>query len=148
MMRRWSAGLVSFPIGRFDRSREQVIHEAALKYVAALVVLNLFIKRRPQSHSQSAVNLSFYDHRVDDIAAIIDGDESAYLDLSCSLIDVDDADVAAERISEIRRIVIRDRFQSRLHSLRMIGVRGERNFLNRLCAIGRAFDEEFARLPF
>src|SRR5215813_3570052 len=147
VMRRGRAGFVRLPIRRLDRRREQVIHEAALKYVAAIVVLNLFVERRTQSHGQTAVNLPFDDHRVDDVPAVVDGHESAHLDLSRSFVDVDYADVAAERIGEVRRVVIRDRFEAGFHSLRVIGVGGERDILNRLCAIGRAFDEELARLP-
>ncbi len=60
------------------------------------------------------MNLSFDDHRIDDVPAIVDGHESAHLYFSGSLVDIDDADVAAKRISEIRRIVIRDRFEARL----------------------------------
>src|SRR6266508_4995801 len=135
VMRRGRAGLVRLPVRRLDRGREQVIHEAALKYVAAIVVLNLLVERRPQPHGQTAVNLSFDDHRVDDVPAVVDGHESAHLDLSCSFIDVDYADVAAERIGEVRRIVIRDRFEAGFHSLWVIGVSGERDLLNRLRAI-------------
>src|SRR5215475_11718352 len=93
------------------------------------------------------MNLSLDDHRVDDVPAVVDGYESADLYLSGSFIDIDDADVAAERIGEIRRVVIRDGFEACFHPLRVIGVGGERDLLNRLCAIGRAFDEELARFP-
>src|SRR6266508_1405058 len=147
VMRRGGAGFVRLPVRRLDRSREQVIHEAALKYVAAIVVLNLLVERRPQPHGQPAVNLPFDDHRVDDVPAVVHGHKSAHLDLSRSFVDVDYADVAAEGIGEIRRVVISDRFQSGFHSLGMIGVSGERDFLNRLRAIRRTFDEELARLP-
>src|SRR5262245_62403122 len=84
VMRRGGAGLVRLPIRRLDRRREQVIHEAALKYVAAIVVLNLLVERRPQPHGQTAVDLSFDDHRVDDVPAVVDGHEPAHLDLSRS----------------------------------------------------------------
>src|SRR5215831_4598288 len=43
VMRRGGAGFVRLPIRRLDRRREQVIHEAALKYVAAIVVLYLLV---------------------------------------------------------------------------------------------------------
>src|SRR5262245_3240716 len=82
VMRRRRAGLVRLPILRLDRRREQVIHEAALKYIAAIVVLNLLVERRPQTHGQTAVNLSLDDHRVNDVPAVVDGHESADLDLS------------------------------------------------------------------
>src|SRR5215510_12089999 len=112
VMRRGGAGFVRLPVRRLDRGREQVIHEAALKYVAAIVVLNLLVERRPQPHGQPAVNLPFDDHRVDDVPAVIDGHESSHLDLSRSIVDVDYADVAAERIGKVRRVVIRDRFEA------------------------------------
>src|SRR5262249_26534299 len=52
MMRRRRAGLISFPFGRLDGRRHEVVHEAAVQVVAALVVLNLFIHRRRQSDRQ------------------------------------------------------------------------------------------------
>src|SRR5262245_2285393 len=147
VMWRGGAGFVRLPIRSLDGRREQVIHEAALKYVAAFVVLNLLVERRPQPHGQAAVNLPLDDHRVDDVPAVVDGHEPAHLDLSRSIVDVDYADVAAERIGEVRRVVIRDRFEAGFHSLRVIGVSGYRERLILLYAIGRAFDEELARLP-
>src|SRR5215510_12396656 len=122
MMRRRRTSLVSFPVGRLDRRWQKVIHKTALQNVTALVVLNLFVKRRTESHRQATMNLSFDDHRIDDVAAIIDGYEPAYLDLACTLIDIDDADVAAEWIREIWRIVVVDCFEPGFHSGRMIRV--------------------------
>src|SRR6185295_1392710 len=71
MMGRRRAGVTGFPVWRFHSSGQKVIHETALKDVTALVVLHLLIKCGPKSHGQSAMNLSFDDHRIDDVAAII-----------------------------------------------------------------------------
>src|SRR5215472_10642570 len=94
------------------------------------------------------MNLSFDDHWVDDVAAIIDCDEPAHLYFAGSFIYVHDTDVTAERISQIRRIVVVNRLEPGFDSGWMICVSRERDLLDRLCAIGRPFDEEFARLPF
>ena len=93
------------------------------------------------------MDLPFDNHRIDDVAAVVHRDEPADLHLAGSLVYVHDADVAPERIGEIRRIVVVDCFEARFHSRRMIRISRKRYFLNRLRAIGRAFDEEFARLP-
>src|SRR6185369_12534421 len=125
MMRRRRDSLVSFPVWRLDRRRQQVIHKAALQNITAFVVLNLLVKRRPEPHRQPAMNLSLDDHRIDDVPTIIDRHKPAYLDLARALVDVYDADVTAERIREIRWIVIIDCFESGFHSGRMIRVSRE-----------------------
>jgi hypothetical protein len=57
------------------------------------------------------VHLALDDHRVDDVAAIIDGDEPPQRDGARAAIDVDDGDVGAEGVREIRRIVVVDRLE-------------------------------------
>ena len=78
------------------------------------------------------MDLPLDDHRVDDVAAVVDGDEAAHLDLAGAAVDVDHADVAAEREGEVRRIVVVHRLQPRLHPLRMVGVGGEGDLLDGL----------------
>ena len=93
------------------------------------------------------MNLTFHDHGVDDVAAIVHGNKTANLDLARTLVNVDHADVGAEGEGQIRRIIVIDRLESRLHPLRHIGVCGEGNVLDALGLAGRPFDKEFARLP-
>ena len=80
-----------------------------------LVVDDLFVQRRGEPHRQAAVDLAVHDHRVDDVAAVVDRHEPAHVDLSGALVDVDDRDVAAEREGQVGRIVVVDRLEARLH---------------------------------
>src|SRR3989454_8106028 len=70
-----------------------------------------------------------------------------YTTLFRSLVDVHDADVAPERVGEVRRIVVADGFQPRLHTLRVIGVGGEGDLLDGLELGWRALHGELSRLP-
>jgi hypothetical protein len=114
----------------------------------SLVVCDRFVQRRGEAHREPAVDLPVDDHRVDDVAAVVDGHEAADLDLARALVDVDDADVRAEREREVRRVVVVDRLEAGLHPLRMVGVGGERDLLDRLEPIRRALDREPAVGPF
>ena len=51
----------------------------------------------PTPVGEAAVDLALDDHRVDPRAAVVDGDEAPHLDLARARVDVDDADVGAER---------------------------------------------------
>jgi len=75
------------------------------------------------------VDLPLHDHGVDDVAAVVDGDEPTDLHLAGARVDVHDADVAAERVGEVRRIVVADGLEAGFQSLWMVGVRGERDVL-------------------
>src|SRR5258705_584002 len=94
------------------------------------------------------MNLTFDDHRIDDVAAVINGDEPTYLDLARTFVDVDVADIAAEGICKIRRIIIIDCFESRFHSWRMIRVSGKRDLLNCLSSFRRTLNKELSGFPF
>ena len=59
----------------------------------------------PTPVGQAAVDLALDDHRVDARAAVVDRDEAADLDLAGARVDVDDADVGAERERQVRRVV-------------------------------------------
>src|SRR5438034_735877 len=86
-------------------------------------------------------------HRGSTTALAIDGDEAADLHLARALVDVDDADIAAERERQVRRVVIVDRLEARLHAGWMVGVGREGDLLDRLLAVRRAFDVELAGRP-
>ncbi len=51
------------------------------------------------------MNLALDDHRVDLGSAVVDGDEPPHLHLGRSGVDVNDADVGAERVGEVGRVV-------------------------------------------
>src|SRR5262249_58802894 len=74
-------------------------------------------------------------------------DAAALVHLAGAVVDVDAADVAAEGKSRLRRVVIVDRLEARLHALRMIRVGRERDLLDRLGLLRRALDRELPGLP-
>ena len=51
------------------------------------------------------MDLPVHDHRIDPHAAVVDRDEAPDRDLSGVGIDVDDGDVRAVRVGEVRRVV-------------------------------------------
>ena len=65
--------------------------------VAGLVVVDLLAHRDAEGLGQAAVDLALDDHRVDAGAAIVERVEAADLGLAGVDVDVDDADVGAER---------------------------------------------------
>ncbi len=94
MVRRRGGRLVGLPGRGLDGRREEVVHERPGQVVAQLVVADLLVERRRETHRQAAVDLAVDDHRVDDVAAVVDRHEAADVDLAGPLVDVDDADVA------------------------------------------------------
>ena len=94
------------------------------------------------------MNLTLNDHGIDDVAAIVHGHKAPDLHFSRAFVDVNHADVSAERKSEIRRIVIIHGFEPRFEAIGNISVRGKRDFLDGLGFTRRALYEELAGLPF
>src|SRR3712207_7934991 len=76
------------------------------------------IRRPPRSTLFPYTTL--FRSRVDAHAAVVDGDEPAHLDLPRPGVDVDDADVRAVGVREVRRVVdglrVEDRKSTRLNS--------------------------------
>ena len=68
-----------------------------LEAVALLVEGDVLHQRDADALGEAAVDLALDDHRVDAHAAVVDRDEAAQLDLARARVDVDDADVGAER---------------------------------------------------
>src|SRR5690242_8533989 len=147
VVRRGRHRAVGFPDGRLHRGRQQVLHEIALLDVAVLVVGDGFEQRRRHAHGQAAVDLALDDHGVDDVAAVVYGDEAANLDLAGAAINIHDADVGAEGEGQIRRIIVVHRLQAGLHPLRVVGVGGEGHLLHGDGARGDAFDLELVVSP-
>src|SRR5258708_5328726 len=75
MMRRRGHRLARLPGRCLDRRREEIVHEGPSEIVAVLVVGDLLVQGRREAHRQTAVDLAVDDHRVDDVAAIVDRDE-------------------------------------------------------------------------
>src|SRR5579884_489852 len=147
MMWRGSIGLIGLPTRRLHRGRYQVVLEIAAQDVAILIVRDLLVHCRSKTLRQATMNLPLDDHWIDDRAAVVHSHEAADMHLPRSTVDIDDADVAAEWIRQVGRVVIIHGLQSRLKIGRTIGVGSKREFLNRLALVGRSLDEETPRLP-
>src|SRR5712692_7208012 len=147
MVRRGRGGLVGLPVRGLERRGHVVVYEAAARDVALVVVADLLVQRGADPLREAAVDLALDDHRIDDVAAVVDRDEAPDFHVARAAVDVHHADVTAEGESQVGRIVIVRRLQPRLHALRMVGVRRERALLDGLRHLGRALDEEFPGLP-
>ena len=93
------------------------------------------------------MDLAFDNHRINNIAAIIHRYEAPNLDLSSSFVNIHYANVTAEWVCQVRRIVIRHRFEAGLHSLGVIGISRKSDFLYRLGLRRISPHEELTRLP-
>src|SRR5208283_1196525 len=147
VMRGWRTSAACFPVRRFHCSGDQIVHKTAALDVSVFVIINQLHKGDGQTFREPAVDLPLYDHRIDYIAAVVDGHKTTDLDLSRSFVDVDRADVRPERKSEVRRIVIIDSFQPRFEASGNIGVSSESDFLDGFGLTGRTFHEELAGFP-
>jgi len=85
--------------------------------VAHLVEGHHLHEGHPDAVGEPAVHLPLDDHRVDAGTAVVDGDEPPHLHLSGSRVDVDDADVRAERVGEVGRAVDGGRVQVALDAV-------------------------------
>ena len=149
VVRRRRDGLAELPVRALHRGRQQVVHERPAEAVAVLVERDQLHQRHADAVGQAAVHLALDDHRVDAHAAVVDRDEPAHLDLAGARVDVDDADVGAVRVGEVRRVVDDLRVEVPLDALGQLerAVRGHRDLLDRLAALGVALDEPAAELP-
>jgi hypothetical protein len=95
------------------------------------------------------VDLPLDDHRVDAHAAVVDRDEAPDLHLTGAGVDVDDADVGAERERQVRRRVDRGLVEVAFDSVGQVErpVRAHRDLLDRLALRRVALDEPAALLP-
>src|SRR5258708_25259822 len=85
-----------------------------------------------------------HDHRVDDVAAVVDGDVFLHVDRAGLGVDLDDTYVRPKRPHEVGRLEIRDRLEPLLYPCRQLAVGCKRNLAQRLGFVGRAFDMELA----
>src|SRR5205807_5373896 len=98
---------VEHEAGQLRRRGHQVVGQRRGQQVAVLVVDRLLEQRLGQALHDPAVDLPLDDERVDLVAAVVDGDVVQQVDLPGLLVDLDDADVRAEREREVRRVVRR-----------------------------------------
>ena len=76
------------------------------------------------------MNLAIYNHGIDDVAAVINGYETSDLYFACAPINIHYADIGAKGEGEIGWIVVVDRLQSSLHTLRKVCVSGKGHLLH------------------
>ena len=79
-------------------ARHRVVHERAGQQLARCLVVDAALEHRlADALREAAVHLALDDHRIDDVAEVVDRDEA--LDLACAgvRVDLDLADVAAGR---------------------------------------------------
>ena len=91
--------------------------------------------------------LAFDHHRIDDGAAIVDGEEAPHPDLTRAAVDIHDGHVRPERERQVGRIVVADRFEAGLHALWVVRVGRERQVSHRFRALGGTFYLELIVLP-
>ena len=94
------------------------------------------------------MDLPFDDHRVDPRAAIVQRVEAADFRHTRVDIDIHDADISAEGIGHVGRVVIADRLEPRFDPRNGLIVSGIGNFLHRLEPLGRALDDKPVDVPF
>ena len=136
-------------VGHLHRGRQQVVHERPAEAVAVLVERDHLHQRHADAVGETAVDLALDDHRVDARAAVVDGDEPPDLHLPGAGVDVDDADVGAERVGEVRRVVDRLGVEVALDALGQleVRVREQGDLLDRLALLGVALHVPAAELP-
>src|SRR6266581_3707642 len=132
---------------RFHRGGNEIVLEVATQDVAILIEGYLFVHGRSESLRQATMNLPFDHHRVDDRAAVIHGHKAPDMYLPGATVDVHDTDVTAKWVRQVGRIIVVDRFQTRLQVRWTVGVGCKGQFLNGLAFVGRALHEETSRLP-
>src|SRR5690242_3910563 len=148
MVRRRGNGSIGLPTRRLHRGRNQVVLEITAKNVTIFVVRYLLVQRRGKSLRQATVNLSLDDHRVDHRTTVIHRHEAANMYLACTTIDIDDTDIATERIGKVGRIVVVDRLKSWLQARRAVGIGGKSQFLDGLALAWGTLDVETPWFPF
>ena len=122
---------------------QRVVDERAGDELALLVVVHALVERLADGVHDAAVHLTVDQHRVDRVAAVVDGDVAEQLDLPGLWIEVDDRRVRAEREHEVLGLPERRRLETRLHALGdPVEVGGAGHFGERHALIGRALDRE------
>ena len=98
-------------------ARDHVVDERAGQDLPVVVVDRLLVQRLRDRLRDAAVHLALDDHRVDDVAAVVDRGVALDRDLAGLAVDLDLGDVRAEREREVRRVEERRRLEVRLHAL-------------------------------
>ncbi len=88
------------------------------------------IRAVPIPCGEPAVHLALDYHGVDPHPAVVHRDEALDLDLPRTPVYLHDADVSAERVRHLRRVVVGDALEAGLLTLGDVGVGGEGDLLH------------------
>ena len=121
----------------------------AVEAVALVVERDDLHQRDADALGEAAVDLALDDHRVDPHAAVVDRDEAADLHVRGLGVDVDDRDVGAVRVGEVRRVVDDLRVEAALEALgqRVAAVGALGDVEDRRALLRVALDVPAALLP-
>ena len=141
--------LAELEVGTLERRRDQVVHERRVEAVALLVEREHLHQRDADAFGEAAVDLAVDDHRVDAHAAVVDRDEAPDGDMSRVGVDVDDGDVGAVGVGEVRRVVDHLCVEPALHSGRQLlaAVGPGRDLVDERALLRVALDVPAALLP-
>ena len=94
------------------------------------------------------MDLAFDDHVIDTRATIVQGVESADLDLARLGIDIDHADISAKGEGKVRWVIVIDCLQSIFHALRYIAIGCHGDLFHGLDLVWHPFYPELIDVPF
>src|SRR5437763_13977295 len=101
MVRTGRDRVVGFPVRRFHRGGQEVVHEAVAQVVAVLVEGDLLPHGDGEGFGQATVDLALDDHRVDAGAAVVQRVEAPHLDFARVPVDVDHAAAGAAGLGHV-----------------------------------------------
>src|SRR6202453_2600379 len=90
--------------GQVVGARHAIVHEARRQELAVIVVMRAFEQRLAHALSDAAVHLALDDHRVDELAEVVDGGPTVDRDDARLRVDLELADMDTGREGEVGRI--------------------------------------------
>ena len=132
--------------GNFVRRGDQVVGERARHELARVGIVGHFFEQRlGDALGDPALQLAIDDHRVDDDAAVVDGDVLQQVNAARLGIDLHQTDVGAERPHEVRWVEVGDRLEAVVDARGQAAAEGgKRHLAHRLAAARVAFGVEAA----
>src|SRR5262249_57490678 len=97
-------------------TRHRVVHEGWRKELTLVVIDDVLHHRLADALSESALHLSFDDHRIDYRTHVIDGEILLELDASGAAVNFNHRKMHRLGIVEVRRIVEDRHFEARLET--------------------------------
>ena len=135
-------GEVCLKIGHFPSRWQKEVHQCCGFAVAHLIICNLLAKSHGEGFGQTPMNLPFNDHRVDPRATIVKRIKAFDRWNTGVHVDIHDANVSAERIGHVWRIIVADCFQTWFQTGDSLIVSCIGNFAHCLKPLRCAFDHK------